>query len=247
MIGIYMLLILAIGLVMKFGKGKLKIIFTSIIAICCVYCTILNIDMNRFKTLRKPIFAIKTGYIGSMIRYDGLGYTIGLEKNYQNVYSAGQLTFLKCYTIYVPKKTNLNNKNNMVEFIDIINDDNKIVNSNNTVSLNVDETSITKKGAKFIISNNSNEEYTYGADYRIDINENGNWKEAPLYAQLAWNEIAYILKAKNESSEINIDWTVGYGELKEGKYRLVKKVFKNSDVPITDENIIEIYAEFDIK
>lgn len=119
-------------------------------------------------------------------------------------------------------------------------------NDNELISLNVDTISITEKGAKFIISNNSNEEFTYGNDYRIEINENEIWKEAPLYAQIAWNEIAFSLKA-NTKNEINVDWKIGYGELKTGKYRLVKKVFKSSDVPITKEHIIEIYAEFDIK
>lgn len=119
-------------------------------------------------------------------------------------------------------------------------------NDNELISLNVDKSSITENGAKFTISNNSNEEFTYGNDYRIEINENGIWKEAPLYAEIAWNEIAFCLKA-NTSNEINIDWTIGYKSLKSGKYRLVKKVFKSSDVPITKENIVEIYAEFDIK
>lgn len=119
-------------------------------------------------------------------------------------------------------------------------------NDNELISLKVDKSSITENGAKFTISNNSNEEFTYGNDYRIEINENGIWKEAPLYAQIAWNEIAFYLKA-NTSNEINIDWTIGYKSLKSGKYRLVKKVFKSSDVPITKENIVEIYAEFEIK
>lgn len=119
-------------------------------------------------------------------------------------------------------------------------------NDNELISLNVDKSSITENGAKFTISNNSNEEFTYGSDYRIEINENGIWKEAPLYEKIAWNEIAFSLKA-NTNNEINIDWAIGYGELKAGKYRLVKKVFKSSDVPITKEHIVEIYAEFDIK
>ena len=38
-------------------------------------------DMNRVKQLKKPIFAIENGYMGSMIKFDGLGYKIGLDIN----------------------------------------------------------------------------------------------------------------------------------------------------------------------
>ncbi|MDD4718992.1 MAG: hypothetical protein PHY00_04145, partial [Bacilli bacterium] len=41
----------------------------------------LSIDMDRVNSLREPIFARENGYMGSMIRYDGLGYKIGLEKD----------------------------------------------------------------------------------------------------------------------------------------------------------------------
>lgn len=134
----------------------------------------------------------------------------------------------------------------IIRTIIIENEYNKAESEKNIVSLKVDKTTITTKGAKFILNNNSDEEYTYGASYRVDVNENGIWKEAPLYALIAWDETAFSLKA-NTNNEINIDWTIGYGELKAGKYRLAKKVFKSSDVPIKENKTIEIYAEFDIK
>lgn len=116
----------------------------------------------------------------------------------------------------------------------------------NAVSLSVDTTTLTTKGAKFTLSNNSDDEYTYGADYRIDKKVDNEWKELETEGTSAWNSIGYISKA-NISNEVNIDWTIGYGELKTGKYRLVKKVIKSSDTPITENDTIEIYAEFEIK
>ena len=38
-------------------------------------------DMNRVKQLKNPIFCIENGYMGSMTRFDGLGYKIGIDIN----------------------------------------------------------------------------------------------------------------------------------------------------------------------
>lgn len=74
----------------------------------------------------------------------------------------------------------------------------------NAVSLSVDTTTLTTKGAKFTLSNNSDDEYTYGADYRIDKKVDNEWKELETEGTLAWNSIGYISKA-NISNEVNID------------------------------------------
>lgn len=62
-------------------KRKTKIILGAIVGIVVLYSGIIFIDMNRVKSLKKPIFAIENGYIGSMTRFDGLGYKIGLDIN----------------------------------------------------------------------------------------------------------------------------------------------------------------------
>lgn len=60
---------------------KIKIILGIVISVVVLYCGIVFIDMNRVKSLKKPIFAIENGYMGSMIKFDGLGYKIGLDIN----------------------------------------------------------------------------------------------------------------------------------------------------------------------
>lgn len=118
----------------------------------------------------------------------------------------------------------------------------------NTISLNVKKDTITSKGATFIMKNNTDENYDYGADWYIEIKDNGNWKELETITgePLSWNSIAYVIKP-NEEKEFTIDWSYGYGELKKGNYRLLKKISKSEDTPIDDFKVIKLYAEFEIR
>ena len=126
----------------------------------------------------------------------------------------------------------------LVKTISIIENNNK----NEDISLLVKEDTITSKGATFILKNNSNKTYTYGAEYEIEIKENSEWSKIELDTPLSWNELLYLIKP-NITSELNIDFMIGYGELSTGKkYRFVKKVreeYKKDD--------IFLYAEFEIK
>jgi len=79
---VFVLLLAAMICVVKFCKNKkIKISLAVIILIMTCYSVVLSIDMNRVNSLRVPIFAKENGYMGSMIRYDGLGYKVGLEKD----------------------------------------------------------------------------------------------------------------------------------------------------------------------
>ena len=113
-----------------------------------------------------------------------------------------------------------------------------------SVLLEVKEDTRTSKGATFIIINTTDEEYIYGQPYIIEKLEDGNWKELDIPSPLTWNAIAYSLKA-GEKKEININWSLGYGELKSGTYRLVKNDIRKSNSP--DSRAYTAYAEFDIK
>ena len=113
------------------------------------------------------------------------------------------------------------------------------------VSLSLKPNTLTSKGATFIIKNNSNEDYTYGAEYKIQVKRDGQWQDIELDQPLVWNSMAYSLNSRGQR-EINIDYTYGYGELSKGEYRLVKKVFKEKDIPIDETKYQYIYAEFEI-
>ena len=115
-----------------------------------------------------------------------------------------------------------------------------------SVLLEVKEDTRTSRGATFIIKNSTDEEYSYGDPYAIEKFEDGTWKEIDTLKgePLAWNAIVYSLRA-NEEREININWSLGYGELKSGTYRLAKHDLRKSVSP--DSRAYSIYAEFDIK
>ena len=84
MIGIFIILLLAMLLVIKFCKKTLKIVLSIIIVVVTLYCIILLIDMNRVNSFEEPIFAIKvdeTDLTYKTIVYQGLGYTINESKD----------------------------------------------------------------------------------------------------------------------------------------------------------------------
>ena len=115
-----------------------------------------------------------------------------------------------------------------------------------SVLMEVKEDTRTSKGATFIIRNTTNEEYSYGPAYTIEKYENQVWKEIDTLTgdPLTWNSIVYSLKS-HEEKEFIIDWSLGYGELKSGTYRLVKSDLRKSKSP--ESRSYSIYAEFDIK
>ena len=84
MIGIFIILLLAMLLVIKFCKKTLKIVLSIVIVIVTLYCVILSIDMNRVNSFREPVFAIKvqeTDLTYKTIVYQGLGYKVNVEKD----------------------------------------------------------------------------------------------------------------------------------------------------------------------
>ena len=114
------------------------------------------------------------------------------------------------------------------------------------VVLSIKDSTLSPKGATFILKNNTEKEYLYGPEYYIEIKDNENWKEIELDDPLSWISIVYTLEAKEEK-EINIDWSYGYGELSKGQYRLVKKAFMKESKPTDDSDIVYLYSEFEIK
>ena len=115
-----------------------------------------------------------------------------------------------------------------------------------SVLLEVKADTRTSKGATFIIKNTTDEEYAYGPTYTIEKFENQAWTEIDTLTgePLTWNSIVYSLKA-NEEKEFIIDWSLGYGELKSGTYRLVKSDLRKANSP--ESRAYSVYAEFDIK
>ena len=128
-----------------------------------------------------------------------------------------------------------------VKTISFIENDNK----NEEIFLLVKKDTITSKGATFVFKNNTDEDYSYEPSYYIEKKEDNKWNEIILEEPLTWNSVIYTLKA-GEETEINVDWSItGYGELKDGEYRLVKTNFRKKDSP--DSRAYSLYAEFEVR
>ena len=122
----------------------------------------------------------------------------------------------------------------------------RLENDTKELILNVKSNTLTNKGATFILKNNSADEYSYDDPYIIEKLENGNWKELDTLTgnPLSWNDMLHNLKP-HEEREIKIDWSLGYGELKSGTYRLVKSNLRKANSP--ESRLYSFYVEFDIK
>lgn len=84
MLGIFILLIIAMLLVVKFCKKTLKIVLSIIIVLISLYCIIISVDMNRVHSFREPIFATIKQEDDLPMKtkiYQGLGYEVKMVKD----------------------------------------------------------------------------------------------------------------------------------------------------------------------
>ena len=84
MIGIFIILLFAMLLVIKFCKKTLKIVLSIIIVIVTLYCVILSVDMNRVNSFRNPIFNISWHEETGLIEYKGIGYRTIVKYGYSS-------------------------------------------------------------------------------------------------------------------------------------------------------------------
>lgn len=82
MIGIFVLLLIAMLIVVKFCKKTLKIVLAIIIILATIYTVIISIDINRVESFREPIFNIGWYEETGFIEYKGLGYRTIVKYGY---------------------------------------------------------------------------------------------------------------------------------------------------------------------
>ncbi len=95
---------------------------------------------------------------------------------------------------------------------------------------------ITSKSATVEITDNNETPFVYSDWYAIETENSGKWESVKeLIDNYKSSNTEYSVNENNQVS-FNIDWEERYGILKEGNYRIVKK--------LSDENI---YVTFEIK
>ena len=106
------------------------------------------------------------------------------------------------------------------------------------VTVEVVPDTVSSKGATIIITDNNEDSYAWGKSYKLQKKENGQWKDLNAITEMSFEEIAYILDDNNQYTQ-KIDWTVFYGKLEKGTYRIAKDSY--------DKGYIYFYSnEFNI-
>lgn len=95
------------------------------------------------------------------------------------------------------------------------------INDLENVSMSIKEGTLTKKSATVIIKDTSDRDNIYGADYELQIYDDGNWKYLKPKNELAFISIGYKVN-EDHILELKVDWRYHYGTLKKGKYRILK-------------------------
>ena len=108
------------------------------------------------------------------------------------------------------------------------------------VIIEVLEDTITNKSLEILITDNNEDYYGWGVDFKIQKKIDSEWKDLKFKSDdIAWIAIAYVPNEDNQiKQKINIEEY--YGKLKRGTYRVVKSVY--------DKGYVDIYSnEFEIK
>lgn len=94
-----------------------------------------------------------------------------------------------------------------------------------TITLTVKEPTIKsfKEPITLILKNNSNQEYGYGTDFKLEINLENEWYEIPFVSG-EFIDIGIILDKYKENTE-TIDLSKYFSNLPEGNYRIVKNLY----------------------
>ncbi|MBE5820500.1 MAG: hypothetical protein E7310_06805 [Clostridiales bacterium] len=108
------------------------------------------------------------------------------------------------------------------------------------VTIEVLKDTITNKSVEILITDNNQDHYGWGVDFKIQKKVDGKWQNLKFIDDnLSWIDIAYTLNKDNQlKQKLNIEKY--YGQLDKGIYRVGKSVY--------DKGYIDIYSdEFEIK
>lgn len=108
------------------------------------------------------------------------------------------------------------------------------------VILEVESTTIKPESVTITITDNNENQYGWGVEFRVQEKVNGEWKNLNYVSDdLSWIDIAYELGEDKQLTQ-KLDIEKYYGKLSNGIYRIIK--------PVYDNGYVDIYSnEFEIK
>lgn len=104
------------------------------------------------------------------------------------------------------------------------------------VSIEIEEGTLTNKGATIVIKDYNELPYSYGEYYHIEKLTNGEWKELKSIDHNI-NDIGHVI-GRDGQTTIDFNWEKAYGKLNPGKYKFVMEI--EYDIP-------KVSTEFEIK
>ncbi len=197
---------------------------------------------------------------GGTVEYRALVYKISnvhkLNLNSDNGYDDGII--IEILGIEVLNTVNSNIKNNtsnsntissnIPNGVNIANEDQVGVPSDSielnrnpaNVTIEIDNNSVKAESVSIIITDNNEDYYGWGVEFRVQQKIDGEWKDLKYISyNLSWIDIAYELGEDKQLTQ-KLDIEKYYGKLSNGIYRIVK--------PVYDNEYIDIYSnEFEIK
>lgn len=116
----------------------------------------------------------------------------------------------------------------------------------NSLGVQLSVTNVIPTGLTLICNQSGGEltgELQTGMAYFLEQEVDGAWQTVEPVDSINWDDVALIIE-KNGKTEWNIGWSLLYGELPAGKYRIGKEImdFRAAN----DYDICTSYAEFEI-
>lgn len=120
---------------------------------------------------------------------------------------------------------------------------------NHLVDMYIKEGTLSKKSATVIIKGKTDFNIEVGETFKIEkynyITNDYELVDQTTDKNCGFNLPAYTVK-KDKELEMNQNWSCLYDELPKGIYRIVKDVFFESDIPVTQKDVYYIWTEFEI-
>lgn len=197
-------------------KGKIRVFFI-------VFVTIISIILvDTFQAIlfkNSPLIGYRDDFLADADSYVDKGILVDTyycvkEKDIVSVYVMGKFSKFNCP---VDRDNMCPPWPNIVPTMDF--------EESKTMSMTIKDGTLTNKGCTVIIRDTNEEKEIFGEEYRIDIYENNEWKQAEviLKENYGWNLMGYLV-GEDGTREMKINWEWLYGELKSGHYRIVKSI-----------------------
>jgi hypothetical protein len=101
----------------------------------------------------------------------------------------------------------------------------EVMDTSDLIEMYVLEDTITSTGLTYCVKNIGGSRVSFGASYSLEIFSMGEWYKVPALNDIVVTAIEYNI-SKGEERQYSVYWGHAYGELPQGKYRLVKKCEK---------------------